>query len=261
MRLTPPLAAAALALTLTACAGGDAGPGPTAAQSASTSTAAESPTSTPTNTGEPFDPEEFTGRLAAAVEENPTVAIDVQVKLDEKTTATAKGIQDLGRNALDMDVDLGGQQLGYLLVDGQYYLAQPPKWVPVTEDSDNPLIEQTLQQIQILSMRNQLDAFIAGVEKAGIKGEEEIDGVTTTHYTATVNTEKSLNALDMDKAAGTPDTVIYDVWLDEEDLIRKMSFSQNGALATMTATNWGEPITIEAPAESELAAPPSDGTA
>ena len=263
MRLTPVLATAAAALTValtaTACSAADGGPGPTAAQS-SASEQSESPSSTPTDTGEPFDAEEFTSRLEASVEANPTVSIDVQVKLDEQTSATATGVQDLSRNALDMDVDLGGQQLGYLLVDDQYYLEQPPKWVPVSEDSDNPLIQQTLQQIQILSMRNQLDAFVAGLEGAGTKGEEQVEGVTTTHYTATVNTDKAFAELEMDKGEGTPDEVIYDVWLDEDDLIRKMSFTQNGAEATMTATDWGQPVTIEAPAESELAEAPDSGT-
>lgn len=278
MRLIRPIAATTLALALTACSSAGGGPGPTAPQeqessatapasSSSAAAEAEAPSSspeetssTPTDTGKPFDPEEFTGRLEAAVQENPTVRIDVQVQLDEQLSATAEGVQDLERNALDMDVTLGAQELGYRLVDGRYYLAQPPKWVPVTKDSDNPLIQSTLQQIQILSMRNQLDAFIAGVEAAGIKGEEEVGGVLTTHYTATVDAAKSLSALDMARDPATPESVIYDVWLDEEDLIRKMSFTQNGATATMTATDWGEPVTIEKPTKAQLAQAPESGT-
>lgn len=288
MRLTPPLLAAALALTITGCADGGAGPGPTAPHNPSTpaapSTTSEassteqpsdggsrtstdgqaqedqSPSSTPTDTGKPFDPEEFTGRLEDAVEKSPTVHLDVEVQMNENMTATASGVQDLSRNALDMDVDLGGQQLGYLLVDGQYYLAQPPKWVPVEEDSDNPMVAQTLQQIQILSMRNQLDAFIAGVEAAGVKGTEDVGGVTTTHYTASVNAQRAMAEFDMDKAEGAPDSILYDVWLDENDLIRKMSFSQSGVSAVVTATDWGEPVTIKKPKKSQLAQTPGSGT-
>lgn len=266
MRLAPSLVAVTLALTLAACADGTAGPGPTGAQTeadASPSEASATPVPeepTPTDTGTPFDPEEFASRLEAAVDEHPTVRIDVEVLLGEQTSATAKGVQDLTRNALDMQVDLGGQQLGYRLVDGQYYLAQPPKWVPVTEGGDNPLIQQTLQQIQILSMRNQLDAFLTGLQAAGVKGEEQVDGVTTTHYTASVHAAQAMAELGMEKAPETPETVIYDVWLDEEDLIRKMSFTQAGASATLTATDWGEPVTIATPKDSELAEAPSAGT-
>lgn len=264
--------ALAATLALTAC-GGDGGPGPTAGTGSSTtgdstgdsSTASDTPSApsstsststpspTPTDTGAPFDAKKFTGKLTKAVDKNPTVAIDVTAKIGGQQDVTATGVQDLERDALDMDLDLGGQELGYRLVDGQYYLAQPPKWVKVTRNSSNPLIQSTLEQIQLLSMRRQLDAFVAGVEKAGDKGSERIDGVTTTHYTATVDTDKALKVLDIEKGDGVPDSVIYDVWLDEDDLIRQMTFTQNGAKATMTASKWGEPVTIDKPKGSELA--------
>lgn len=288
MRLTPPLLAAALALTIAGCADGGAGPGPTAPQNESTpaapSTSSAAPSedeptqsgssadddsstaspqessSTPTDTGKPFDPDEFTGKLEAAVDETPTVHIDVEVRMGESTNATASGAQDLARNALDMDVDLGGQQLGYLLVDGQYYLAQPPKWVPVDKDSDNPMVGQTLQQIQILSMRNQLDAFVAGLEKAGIKGKEKVGGARTTHYTASVDSQRALAELGMEKAPGTAEKILYDVWLDGDDLIRKMSFSANGVSAEVTASEWGQPVDISKPKSSEIARMPDSGT-
>lgn len=269
-------------LALTAC-GGDGGPGPTAGSTskapstsgtpagsgtsddAESSTSARSskttssaaPTSSsstkPTNTGKPFDAKEFTGKLKKAVDDNPTVTIDVKATLNGKQGVDASGVQDLKNDALDMNVNMGGQKLGYRLVDGQYYLAQPPKWVPVTKDSTNPLIKQTLDQVQLLSMRKQLDAFVAGVEKAGDKGAEEIDGVKTRHYTATVDTAKAYKQLGMTKDAGAPDSLIYDVWLDDDDLIRQMTFTQDGATATLTAKNWGEPVSITKPKDSELA--------
>lgn len=275
---TTAAAAAALTLALSACGGGDGGPGPTeggddfgnsstpAAPSTSGGEAADSgegdspdggeaprsSSSTPTDTGTPFDPEEFTAKLKDSVEENPTVSIDVEATLEGEQSVTATGVQDLENDALDMEVDMGGQQLGYRLVDGQYYLSQPPKWVPVTEDSTNPLIKQTLETVQLLSMRKQFDAFVEGVEKAGDKGTEEIEGVQTRHYTATVNTDKAYEQLDAEKDPNAPETLVYDVWLDEDDLIRQMAFTQDGAKATLTAKDWGEPVDISKPADSEI---------
>ena len=212
----------------------------------------EKPSSTSTDTGTPFDPDEFTGKLKASVEENPTVTIDVTASLDGEQDVTATGKQDLENDALDMEVEMAGQQMGYRLVDGQYYLSQPPKWVPVTEDSTNPLIKQTLETVQLLSMRKQFDAFVAGVEKAGDKGTEEIDGVQTRHYTATVNTDKAYEELDADKDPNAPETLAYDVWLDDDDLIRQMQFTQDGAEATLKAKDWGEPVDIAKPKDSEI---------
>ena len=219
--------------------------------STSTSTSTDS---TSTDTGSPFDADEFTAKLEAAVEENPTVTIDVTIEDGSgRQTATASGQQDLGNDALDMEVDMNGQELGYRLVDGRYYLAQPPKWVPVTEDSTNPVVAQTLDQVQLLSMRTQFDAFVAGVEQAGDKGTEEIDGVTTRHYTAMVDTAKAQEQLGTERDPNAPEALIYDVWLDEDDLIRRMVLSQDGSKATLTATDWGEPVDIRKPKDSELA--------
>ncbi|MGO4131167.1 LppX_LprAFG lipoprotein [Janibacter sp. RAF52] len=285
MRTVAMALAATATLALAAC-GGDGGPGPTAGStskdapipsstpSASASSTAPSstskgagttssssqrspsssaPSSTSTDTGAPFDADEFTSKLEAAVDANPTVALDVRIGPKDSPAATATGKQDLADNALEMEVSVGSQQLTYRLVDGQYYLAQPPKWVPVTKDSTNPLIQQALSQTELLSMRTQLDAFIAGVESAGDKGTEEVDGVSTTHYTATVRTADVRRELGLDQDPNGPATAIYDVWLDDDDLIRKMSFTQNGAEAELIATDWGEPLTISKPTSSELA--------
>lgn len=278
------LVATSAVLALAAC-GGDGGPGPTAGSGASpSSTGARSNTSTPTpgtadpssattsssttsttsepastssststDTGTPFDAREFTDRLEAAVAAHPTVHIDVEATLGGQQAMTATGVQDLDADALDMDLDLNGQQLGYRLVDGRYFLEQPPKWVPVAKDSGNPLVEQTLDQVNLLSMRSQLDAFVAGVRTAGDKGEEEVDGVTTTHYTAQVDTKRAFAELGMERGAGVPATVVYDVWLDEDDLIRKMSFDLNGLRAMLTASEWGEPVRISTPRPSQIA--------
>ena len=269
--------ALATALTLSAC-GGDGGPGPTAGTGGDSVSNSSTPTpgggkdstptlsnstkssstssSTSTDTGAPFDAAEFTDRLEAAVDANPTVKIDVTAKIAGQSQASATGVQDLSADSLDMDVSLAGQQLGYRLVDGQYYLAQPPKWVKVDEDSTNPLVKTTVDQVQILSMRRQLDAFVAGVEKAGNKGTEDVGGVSTTHYTATVDTATSMRELGMKPAPGAPETVIYDVWLDEDDLIRRMEFTLNDATARLLASEWGEPVSITAPSGSELAKTP-----
>ncbi len=277
-RRSPALTLAlATALTLSAC-GGDGGPGPTAGTGGDSVSNSSTPTpgggkdstptlsnstkssstssSTSTDTGAPFDAAEFTDRLEAAVDANPTVKIDVTAKIAGQSQASATGVQDLSADSLDMDVSLAGQQLGYRLVDGQYYLAQPPKWVKVDENSTNPLVKTTIDQVQILSMRRQLDAFVAGVEKAGNKGTEDVGGVSTTHYTATVDTATSLRELGMKPAPGAPETVIYDVWLDEDDLIRRMEFTLNGATARLLASEWGEPVSITAPSGSELATTP-----
>lgn len=223
----------------------------TAADSSSSS-ASSSTASSSTNTGKPFDAEEFTTKIEDAIDANPSASIEVLLTVDGSQSGSATGVQDLQNEALDMDLSFGGQELGYRLVDGKYYLAQGEKWIPVTEGSTHKVVENALDQAELLSLRTQLDAFIAGVEKAGDKGSEEIGGVKTTHYTATVDTAKAYESLGITQDAGTPETMIYDVWLDEDDLIRRMSFTQEGSEAVMTAKDWGKPVDIAKPKDSEI---------
>lgn len=207
----------------------------------------------PSDTGAPFDREDFVEGMRRAVAEAPTAEIDVDVVIDGEIGASATGSQDVDADALDMEVDIGGQTLAYRYVDGRYYLAQPPKWVEVDEDSADPTVQTTLEQIEVLSMKRQLTAFAAGVTSVGDKGTEDVNGTQTTHYVAQVDTSKALGAIDMTPAPGTPESVLYDVWLDEDDLIRKMSFTQGDVEATMLADRWGEPVDIQAPDDSEIA--------
>lgn len=276
-------AAAAFALTLglAACSGSgsadptgetasptETGPLPweTEGSSSSSSTTGSSRTSSssrsgsstktfpsPTDTGDPFDREEFVGSIEQAAKDNPTAAIDVDVVIDGTVGASAKGVQDLDNDALDMEVDLGGQTLTYRYVDGQYYLAQPPKWVKVDPDSADPAVKTTLDQVQVLSMKRQLKGFLAGVTTVGDKGTEDVNGAECTHFTAQVDTAKALEAMGEPANKTAPKTLLYDVWLDEDDLIRKMSFTQGNVKASMLADRWGEPVDITAPPASQIA--------
>ena len=60
-----------------------------------------------------------------------------------------------------------------------------------------------------------------------------------------------------DGAAGLPDTVIYDMWLDAEDRIRQVVFSVADVKAEMTMSKYGEPVDIKAPAAADIVEVPT----
>ncbi len=253
--LTRTVCATGLALTLAAGLAGCVQESTPTTTDASSSVSGDpgSPSSTPTDTGTPFDVNDFTGRLRAAVKDYPTADVHVTVQLSDGQTATASGTQDIERDEMEMDVDVAGQKMTYRLVDGIYYMSQPPKWVRIDPKTAQPAQKEILDQFTVLSMKRQLDGFVAGVVAAGDKGAEEIEGVQTTHYTATVDVEKAVKAMGGTFSEGSPEQVIYDVWLDDKDLIARMDLNLNGAKATLSATRWGEPVDLKAPADSELA--------
>lgn len=206
----------------------------------------------PTDTGDPFDREEFVDQIKQAVKETPTAEVTITVSDNGTTVSSAKGVQDLDKDLVDMELDLGGVDYTYRHVDGRYYLAQPPKWVELKKGTDDAMI----QQFALLHAKRQLTAFTEGVTTVGDKGPEDVDGTPTTHYTAQIDIKKAYEAMREEPPADLGDTVIYDVWLDEDNLIRKMSLNTGTGEAVLTMDRWGEPADITAPKKSDLIATP-----
>jgi hypothetical protein len=93
-------------------------------------------------------------------------------------------------------------------------------------------------------------------------GTETIDGVRTTHYRGTVDVQDALGRatakerkalqrlLDEAKAHGVDATSrTFDVWVGDDGLVRRLT-EQVGSVGhvTMTFSDYGEPVHIEAPA-------------
>ena len=124
----------------------------------------------------------------------------------------------------------------------------------------------------------QLLAYMESLGAVEVVGEETIDGVVTTHYSALVNMATALEALpEEDRAqfediagdlAGLPD-VPYDVWVGSDNLVRRitmyMDFSSLASLdpslagqyglgmtVEMNFNGYGEPVSIQVPAPGEV---------
>ncbi len=44
-----------------------------------------------------------------------------------------------------------------------------------------------------------------------------------------------------------PETLTYDMWLDDKDLLRRMQFDLSGVKMDMLMSRWGEPVEVQAP--------------
>jgi hypothetical protein len=124
----------------------------------------------------------------------------------------------------------------------------------------------------------QLLAYMESLGTVEVVGEETIDGVVTTHYSARVNMSTALEALpEEDRAqfedlagdlAGLPD-VPYDVWVGSDNLVRRitmfMDFSSFASLdpslagqygmgmtVEMNFHGYGEPVSIQVPAPGDV---------
>ncbi|TYB48648.1 LppX_LprAFG lipoprotein [Actinomadura chibensis] len=123
---------------------------------------------------------------------------------------------------------------------------------------------------QLLKQSQQMDPvqntkMLTASKDAREVGKETVDGVETTHYTGTYRVEDAIAKLPADsqetfrKNLGTTglDAMNFDLWVDGQQLPRKMALkSKQGAQSamdlTMTYRDFGKPVQISAPPESEV---------
>jgi hypothetical protein len=89
------------------------------------------------------------------------------------------------------------------------------------------------------------------------KGQESIDGIDTTRYAVTVNAAKALAAQGLGSLApSTGNSIVYNLWVDSDDLVRKLAADSKSFSLQMQLSDYGSPVTIEAPPPSEIGTSP-----
>jgi hypothetical protein len=176
--------------------------------------------------------------------------------------------------SLTMDSGATGQ-MQLMLIDGTMYLKSPAlaslskgkPWIKISLKelgSKSGLdLGSLLDQAQQSNPAEQTKLFTASKDARKV-GTETVDGVQTTHYTGTVDLKDGLAALDAKareqykqqySKLGT-NKVGFDVWVDGDSLPRKMvnkiKISQGEVNTTILFRDYGKPVTITAPPESEV---------
>lgn len=259
-------AVAALMMTgLTACADGAAPAADAPSSSSAVSSAGTSPTqSSPSASEEPsgYDAQELLAAMKAAVAENRTSHITMDINGGGQSMTGEGDVSYEGKTS-SMQLELKAPQLGQgtiqmRMIDGIVYMAMPPmtpkgKFIKFdTKDPNSPFGQ--LGGLTGGDPLSSFDAFDAGLEKVDYVGQESVDGEDMDHYVLTVDARKAAKAQGMTSMPqGMPKTVDYDLWLDDQDLMRRMEFDMGGSGGmTMTMSDWGEPVTIKAPPKSAV---------
>ena len=100
-----------------------------------------------------------------------------------------------------------------------------------------------------------------GDQHLATEGVQDVDGETLDHYTATVDTKVLLEDLPTEAqgSSGLAPTVDYQMWFDQDGLIRKFSVDMGASVGTSEGTfdDWGTDVDIEAPPASEVTTMPT----
>lgn len=293
-RWTTLLAAGTLSLSLAACGGSDDADGgstagsedgavgtaattqDTAGTSADTQAATgdgegdEGGSAAAPAEGEEVPVEDFLAMLRSPGEEDlSSYELDMVVTTGGQTMEMA-GEVDLGDGQPSVDADLTMPGLGatrMIVVDGSAYVSMPGVTdegmfleVPQGELEDSGA---GLDDIDVASTWEDWDEGAGQVVYAGL---EDVDGEELRRYEIVVDVQAVLDASGQtgsdaaEASAALGDEITYDVWVDEDDLVRRISYTAAGAVTEMTIDRWGEPMDIEAPDPEDVQPMPTGGS-
>ncbi len=150
-------------------------------------------------------------------------------------------------------------------VDKIMYLSIPQmtpagKFIEIDpRDTSNPMAKSMGDLDKQMDPLNSVKAMQAGVKDVRLVGPETIEGTETNHYEVRVDTAKMLASMGDEESAAAgalPDELVYDMWLDGEDLLRRMDFDFAGSSTTMTMSDYGKPVDVKAPPAAKIVKAP-----
>ena len=177
------------------------------------------------------------------------------------TDVEAEGVMSYRGDSQDMAMTMSGAMLGAAsmelrAVDGVMYLSMPPmtpkgKFLEIRPGDKSSPFAGMMDQIPV-DPRDSVEAFESGLRDVEFLGEEETAGETLERYRLTVDFSAAAKSQGMPRMQGAPETVDYEMWLDEDALLRRMELDMMQVGVVMEMSDWGEPVRIEAPARRQI---------
>lgn len=280
------LAVPALLLVMSACGGDDLAPvaGESASETSSSAAsgaessdatseaavtedaAAASDDAADEASGGSWDEKTLVPAMKAAIEQQETAHFSMNTSAGGMSLS-AKGDMAFRGAQQDMAMTMDGSAFGtgsieMRLVDQVLYLSMPPmtprgKYVEIRPGDKSSPFAGMAGQMQGVDPRDTFKAFEDGLRKVEFVGEESVHGEDLEHYALTVDFRAAAKAQGMPRMAGMPRTVVYDMWLDEDALMRRAEFDMGQQISmVMEMSEWGEPVRITAPSPRQIVEAP-----
>jgi len=252
------IAAAALALSALAGCGSsdkakDAGATPTTSASSSPSESAATDTgdTAAAAPGERLTKDNLVATMLAAMRAKKTAHMSMEigssVSADADVRYTASGTE------MKMSMDMGPTKAVVILVDGTIYMQQSAgsKYTRITKDT--PGMGAIFDQMSGLSPDASVAAMRGALQKVEYAGTDTVDGDKVSKYHVTADTSAMAQSLGGAASMGDlPKTVTYDLYVDDDHLMRRIDMTVSDQKITMLVSHWGAPVDIEAPPASQI---------
>lgn len=202
---------------------------------------------------------QFVAAIKKAVAKQKSAHVAMQMSTTQGVIDAEGDVSYHPRTAMAMTMQVPGMGKAQMrLVDGVMYMAMPPltpqgmflKIDP--KDPHGPLGGQFSGLGDQLDPLRSFSAFDQGLKNVEYVGVESVDGEDMDHYVLTVDSTASLAAMGQQAPQGLPKTTTYDVWLDQDHLMRRMKMDLSGVSMDMTISDWGRPVHITAPPRDKM---------
>lgn len=260
--LLPALAAVA-SLTLVAGCGGGGSEEASGSDTSGSSSESSEPSESEEAPAEELTVDNLGERVAAAFSDAGSVAFELEQSTQgQKSSGT--GEADLSGDELSSTVDLDTPQgtVSVIATDGLFYLKIPQltsdgKWLEVDPEADSGL-GALIGQLGGSADPAASIEVLGDATEVTPTGEEEIAGVATTGYRVVLPREAIAESLGADPRITQllPKELDYDVWVDADDLVRRVTSTVEvqgtSSTTTVTYTDYGQPVDVEAPPAGQV---------
>ena len=200
--------------------------------------------------------------MKSAFERKPSAHMHM-VMSGSSAQMTATGDVRYGATGPEMKMrmqlpSVGAQNAEVRFVGGIMYIAVPPmtpagKFVKVDPNAANSPFGNSLNGLSdAMNPKSTFATFDRGLKKSRYLGVESVNGEDMGHYVLTVSTAAAGGG----PVPGAPRRVTYDLWLDRDNLMRKLQMSVSGVGLDMDISRWGEPVHVTAPPSVDIITPP-----
>jgi hypothetical protein len=214
-------------------------------------TATASDDGTPAAPGERLTKENLVATMLAAMRDKQTA--HMSMKIGSSVSADADVRDSTDKTEMKMSMDMGSTKAVVLLVDGVVYMQQSAGGKYVKIDKDTPGMGSIVEQMSGLSPDGSIAAMRGALKKVEYVGSDTVDGAKVSKYRVSADTSAMAATLGGAAASGDlPETVTYTLYVDEDQLMRRIDMTVADQDIQMLVTDWGKPVDIKAPPASEI---------
>ncbi|HEX4521106.1 MAG TPA: LppX_LprAFG lipoprotein [Gaiellaceae bacterium] len=191
---------------------------------------------------------------------------DADITLDAASALAAAGLPGAGGSIEVRYLQENGDPVVYANAPAlSSFIPGGQSWVRLDVAQAAQKLGVNLNGLGAAATQNPTDALdlLRSIGSVETVGTETVDGASTTHYRATVDLTKAAANLGTEEQAfvkhlianGAPTSIPVDVWIGDDGLIHKLTFTQShesdSVALTLEISGYGTPVTVTAPAPAD----------